>query len=584
MGSPESPNGDDIPQIIHQLIDETLTSRSVGNEEDGLSTPEQPGYDPLQESRTQARNAWKDLSRHLEAGHTISHDTATTVGLLLYTLISDAVERRDAPHVKEYVSALDGLTIRRDIKAAGYVRAMQAGYSAAETTLRAALLEEWSSAPLETHGNPDPATVSPVLQTTVQIYQQTGEDPQFLINEYSLSPAHALQLRLLQLKQLRGVAEHADRVAIEEHVADDFVGLSTTNTLAIAKQAIETVADPWQRLRMLRHTLDVIEASGQAQGAEVQQLVEKAFGELLWSDPSGDDPTLRRMAQTVEANRHGRNAPFVDAWEIDQRIFSGETPAQIVEFIDRRTAPALSASGFGIEAEIALTNRDTLLQRYATAYAAHGNLEGAKLCLAGIGNSRVHEAALHACIGHSSTPEELRLLQPQGLPGGPEGPNATSFILAMADYNGDTEGLCTIAMDLARETAAAPDVQRQPRRIAAPTAQLSSFLNEGKRTLYLYTAFKQVESQDPLRSYQLAKDLLVLLRSNDNPQNAGVVQFLSDALVRDGDSSELRSAFEALPKDQEGNRPLRSIIRLLNLQSTEPIPEWLRIELDFACD
>jgi hypothetical protein len=165
-----------------------------------------------------------------------------------------------------------------------------------------------------------------------------------------------------------------------------------------------------------------------------------------------------------------------------------------------------------------------------------------------------------------------------------DGSTIPSFALAMANYSEDTEKLCAIAMNLARESIDDTSDRKRGQRLAAPTEQLSSFLADSKRDVYLHAAYQMVEWHDPLRSHQLATDILTLLRTHDNPHSDRMVQFLSDALVRDGDSNELRRAYEALPKNTDGHPPLRGVLRLLNLTSTDPIPEWLRAELDFACD
>jgi hypothetical protein len=584
MGHPETPpdNGDDIPQIIRRLINETLTGSPIGGAVNQTAASEQERIDdPLDECRQRAQEAWQSLYGYLETGQPANHDVSATAGLLLYTLMGDAIARQDGGQVEQYITALDGLTLRRDIKVGIYAKAMQAGYGTAETSLHTALLSEWSGAAVYGSGSPDAVTASPLLRTAVQEFRRNGSDPESLISEYALSPAHALQLRIMQLRQ---PGEGESRAELEERVAEDFINLSTINTLAVAKQAVEAIANPQLRLRIMERTLAVINDSGQAYSPEMQNLVEKVFGEILWDDPSGGEPTLQHMADIIEANHERSPAPFVDAWELDQRIFAGNTPAQIVAFIDERTTGALSGSGFSFEADIALANRDTLLQRYAPIYAAHGDFDGAQLMLAGIGDRGVYEAALQACIGHSSSVDELQKIRPHSMYDSVDGSTIPSFALAMANYSEDTEKLCAIAMNLARESIDDTSDRKRGQRLAAPTEQLSSFLADSKRDVYLHAAYQMVEWHDPLRSHQLATDILTLLRTHDNPHSDRMVQFLSDALVRDGDSNELRRAYEALPKNTDGHPPLRGVLRLLNLTSTDPIPEWLRAELDFACD
>lgn len=510
------------------------------------------------------------------------------------TLLLEAVAREDQAAMDQHVETLAKLAaLSRDrvpsaAEIMGFTAATMAGNEKAGAALHAALTKErqattWTR---DSSFGELQAPRSNCLETVIAHCEDRGLTPEHWITTYAIDGMHRHLLYTRHLARLtsKGLSEVTPYFAqLEEEAVEGLATLPAEWSTRLVPGILPVLQRPHLRLAAL-HIYALATSVHPPEGFVRINELGRVFHYMV-NDPVLSNP--ERVEAFGELLKSVDHSPGFTTWKLDLKLAQGASPQEAVAYLDELYSENLSNAR--VMGPLLSHNRDTELAYCAQDYAKKGDMAGAKVFLAAIGERDRLETAIATCLSHAVTPEQSALLKPDETTLMVSPDLAIQFRIAEADWDGDIDTLATIARDLSH---------RQPEeRDAEMLGPLDSFLDKstkkgglaetlarnimgmlgmlgtqsgGIRDVRIMQILDTVSKHNKEKGTVLAKELLATLRAQDDPKhNTALLRQLTHLLVQSGDAEEMRRVYELI--EDSPNRKI-DLLKLVNISACRPLP------------
>lgn len=509
-------------------------------------------------------------------------------GLLMYTLIQEAVAQGDSAALDRYVETITLIPgSDHSPLVAAYFAAAHAGNERAANSLHLQLAVEKTRA---SHmgiiaDEPENITQSSTwsLSRTVEACRNAGEPPDEWIREYCIDSFHRAAMYARYLSDPHDQLAPDERLRVETLLAQEWAGTPDFQAFSHTAAYLQHIRDAALRDKIITRYYRLAQQWPEMETSNTA-LLQRMTEQVLWGPSTGVASIKEHLLEAARdvdprRTREPLSEPSMQ-WKLDMLALDNADPEIMVRTLDMYTSAALqSGPGNSLPSLV----RDQVLSTYARRFAIQGNFEASRIFLNAISNMDKREATTATCVKYATAPEQLALLQPDELTLAVNPELQIQSRIREAKRTNDLNELVAIGRELAEQhaaTVAHPDYQNPTHQ---PTVEsIQNYAHTIRRGMQTEEVLSAVLQQDTARGFGFGSELLRIIRNGPSGANAPIEERISDTLIKAGDPVEALFRLEVIRTEVWGSHlpdRLANHLLLYSLLHNRRIPDDLRMPI-----